>query len=147
MIRLRLSLVIVGVLICQEARSAAQSLVEPVAATAQSGASDATSATSLTIPVGTRVLLTLMSPLHTVSARAGSGLYLETVADVIQQNRIVIPAKTLVQGEVEKPARPGRVKGRGQLQFHLTTLILYPAQQLHGVNRRQPAEPARIRAL
>jgi hypothetical protein len=36
----------------------------------------------------------------------------------------VIPAKTLVQGVVEKQARPGRVKGRGQLQFHLTTLIL-----------------------
>jgi hypothetical protein len=66
----------------------------------------------------------LKSPINTVSAPVGSGLYLETIADVIQQNRIVIPAKTLVQGVVEQQARPGRVKGRGHLQFHFTTLIL-----------------------
>lgn len=127
MIRLHLCLIVMGILTCQQGTSAAQLIVQPVALTmqpAQSGASDATSPTSLTIPAGTSVLLTLRSPLHTVSARAGSGLYLETTIDVIQQNRIVIPAKTLVQGVVEKQARPGRVKGRGQLQFHLSTLIL-----------------------
>ena len=126
MVRLRLSFVVVAVLICQIG-TFAQSIVQTVALSTQaapSGGSDPTSPASLTIPAGTNVLLTLRSPLHTVSARTGSGLYLETTADVIQQNHIVIPAKTLIQGVVEKQARPGRVKGRGQLQFHLTTLIL-----------------------
>lgn len=126
MVRLRLCFVFAAVLICQDG-TFAQSIVQPVALSTQagpSGGSDETSPASLTIPAGTNVLLTLRSPLHTVSARAGSGLYLETIADLIQQNHIVIPARTLVQGVVEKQARPGRVKGRGQLQFHLTTLIL-----------------------
>lgn len=114
--------IIMAALIWQQGTAAAQSLV--TIESTQSAANEETSTPSITVPAGTQVLMSLRSPLHTVSARAGSGLYLETICDVIQQNRIVLPAKTLVQGVVERQARPGRVKGRGQLQFHLTTLIL-----------------------
>jgi hypothetical protein len=127
MVRVRLFLIVMAALICQQGTSVAQSLVQtvtPINPPAQSTAGEEASTSSIAIPAGTSVLMTLRSPLHTVSARAGSGLYLETIADVIQQNRIVIPAKSLVQGVVERQARPGRVKGRGELQFHLTTLIL-----------------------
>ena len=120
-------LIAVTILICQEGVSAAQSLVQPAAVMtqpAQAASSEELPVASVTIPAGTNVRMSLRSPLNTVSARAGSGLYLQITTDVIQQNRIVIPAKTLVQGVVERQVRPGRVKGRGQLQFHFTRLIL-----------------------
>ena len=128
MIRFRLLLFpVMAVLICQQGTAAGQFLVRPapvVEQAAQPAGVEESTTSSITIPAGTTVLMSLRSPLNTVSAQAGSGLYLETMADVIQQNRIAIPAKTLVQGVVERQERPGRVKGRGQLQFHLTTLIL-----------------------
>jgi len=65
----------------------------------------------------------LASPLHTTSAVAGSGVYLETVAPVVQANRVVIPARTQVLGEVEDAKRPGRVKGRAQFRLHFTSLV------------------------
>jgi hypothetical protein len=68
--------------------------------------------------------MALISPLNTVSATPESGLYLENVFPVIAGNRVVIPARTRVQGSVTRTARPGRAKGRGYLQFHFTTLIL-----------------------
>ena len=40
--------------------------------------------TTLTVPAGTHVLMCLTSPLHTTSARTGSGVYLETSGPVIQ---------------------------------------------------------------
>jgi len=113
-------------IICQQETAAAQLAIKPAATGAPAAQSVATEETntSITVPTGTTVLMTLRSPLNTVSARGGAGLYLETVGDVIQQNQIVIPAKTLVQGLVARGSRPGRVKRRGQLQFHFTTLIL-----------------------
>jgi len=77
-----------------------------------------------TLPAGTRVLMCLTSPLHTTSARAGSGVYLETSWPVVQDGRVVIPAHSRVLGEVEHERRPGRVKGRAQFRFHFTSLIL-----------------------
>src|SRR5438270_6456931 len=103
MTRFRL-LLIMAVLIGMQRSSTAQFLAESVAIprqTAQSAAGEETPPTSITIPAGT-VLTSLRRPLHTVSARAGSGLYLETTRDVIEQNHLVIPARTFVQEVVEK---------------------------------------------
>ncbi len=77
----------------------------------------------LTIPAGTRVLMVLKSPLHTTSATSGSGLYLETLYPVIQDNRVVIPAHTQVQGIVESDKRPGHIKRASEFRFRFTTLI------------------------
>jgi hypothetical protein len=76
------------------------------------------------LPTGTRVLMTLTSPLHTTSAQAGSGVYLETAWPVIQNDSVVIPAHSRVLGEVEQERRPGRVKGRAQFRFRFKSLIL-----------------------
>jgi len=117
---------LVAAIIYLQGTAAAQFALKPAITgtePAQQSADEHASDTFITVPAGTTVLMTLKSPLNTVSAQSGSGLYLETTTNVIQQNRIVIPAKTLVQGVVERRARPGRVKGRGQLQFHFTTLI------------------------
>jgi hypothetical protein len=81
------------------------------------------SPSTVTIPAGTRVLMVLTSPLHTTSGTAGSGLYLETLYPVIQGNRVVIPAHTLVQGVVEADRRPGHLNRVSEFRFHFTTLI------------------------
>jgi hypothetical protein len=76
------------------------------------------------VPAGTKVLMTSLAALNTISANNESGLYLQTLVNVIEQNRVVIPAGSYVQGSVIRAARPGRIKGRGQLQFHFDTLTL-----------------------
>jgi hypothetical protein len=79
---------------------------------------------TITIVPGTRILTVLQSPLHTTSATAGSGVYLETAYPVIQDNRVVIPAHTQILGTVEDDRRPGRTHGRAQFRIRLTSLIL-----------------------
>src|SRR6478672_3065688 len=78
---------------------------------------------TVTIPAGTRVLMVLKSPLHTTSGTAGSGLYLETLYPIVQGNRVVIPARTQVQGVVEADKRPGHVNRVSEFRFRFTTLI------------------------
>jgi hypothetical protein len=82
-----------------------------------------TDPSTVTIPAGTRVLMVLKSPLHTTSGTAGSGLYLETLYPVVQENGVVIPARTLVQGVVESNERPGHLKRTSEFRFRFTTLI------------------------
>jgi hypothetical protein len=82
-----------------------------------------TDPSTVTIPAGTRVLMVLKSPLHTISGTAGSGLYLETLYPVVQSNGVVIPAHTQVEGTVEANERPGHLKRTSEFRFHFTTLI------------------------
>jgi len=86
-------------------------------------APQATPPAALTLPAGTHVLMCLTSPLHTTSARAGSGVYLETTWPVVLNDQVVIPAHSRVLGQVEHERRPGRVKGRAQFRFRFTSLI------------------------
>ena len=79
---------------------------------------------AVTVPAGTRVLMTLSSPLHTTSAQKGAGLYLLTTWPVVENDTVVIPACTRVMGVVEQDRRPGRVQGRAQFRFRFTSLIL-----------------------
>ena len=78
---------------------------------------------TITIPEGTRILLTLRSPLHTTSAEDGAGVFAEVASPVIGEGRVLIPLKAQVQGVIESAKRPGRVKGRAQLLLHFNTLI------------------------
>jgi len=79
---------------------------------------------AVTVPAGTRVLMSLSSPLHTTSAQTGSGVYLETTWPVVENDTVVIPVRSKVMGVVEHERRPGRVKGRAQFRFRFTSLIL-----------------------
>ena len=79
----------------------------------------------ITLPVGTKVLLQLRSPIDTKSAHEGDGVYCQTNFPVTEDNIVVIPAGTYVKGKIMRVVRPGRVKGRAELQVHFTTLI-YP---------------------
>jgi len=82
-----------------------------------------TEPSAVTIPAGTRVMMVLRSPLHTTSGTAGSGIYLETLFPVIQGDRVVIPARTQVQGVVESNRRPGHVERVSEFRFRFTNFI------------------------
>ena len=77
----------------------------------------------ITIPAGTKVLLHLRSPINTKNARVGDDVYCETAFPVTQDNVMVIPPRTYVKGSIMHVVRPGRIKGRAELQVHFTTLI------------------------
>ncbi len=77
-----------------------------------------------TVASGTKVPLTLTQGITSKTAKEGDPVYAQTAFPVAQNNRIVIPAGSYVQGVVRRVARPGRVKGRAELQISFTSMIL-----------------------
>jgi hypothetical protein len=75
------------------------------------------------VPAGTKVPLTLTQGITTKTAREGDPVYAQTAFPITQNNRIVIPAGSYVQGVVRRVVRPGRVKGRAELQMNFTSMI------------------------
>jgi hypothetical protein len=78
---------------------------------------------AIVLPAGTKVPLVLKHAVSTKNARVGDALYLESSFPVVQNDRIVIPAGTYVQGVVSAVKRPGRIKGRAELLIRFTTMI------------------------
>jgi hypothetical protein len=78
---------------------------------------------SYTVPADTKVLLSLKSAVNTKTAQHGDGVYLISTFPVVGNNRIMIPVGVYVQGVVDRVQRPGRVKGRAQIDLHFTTMI------------------------
>ena len=81
--------------------------------------------TTATIPVGTKVPLSLKQAISTKNAKEGDAVYCETAFPVVQDGRMLIPAGTYVQGKISHIQRGGRIKGRAEVLMHFTTLI-YP---------------------
>src|ERR1039457_1827375 len=75
------------------------------------------------VPAGTKVPLTLTQGITSKTAKEGDPVYAQTAFPITQNNRIVIPAGTYVQGVVRRVVRPGRVKGRAELQMSFTSMI------------------------
>lgn len=84
----------------------------------------------LTIAPGTRILLNMINSVSTKHAQPGDRIYLETAFPVTSGDRIVIPQGSWVTGTITEVKRPGRVKGRGQLEVRFDSLTLP-----NGVNR------------
>lgn len=78
---------------------------------------------TFTVPAGTKVLLSLKSGINTKTAQQGDGVYLVSSFPVIGGSRVMIPVGVYVQGVVDRVQRPGRVKGRAQIDLHFTTMI------------------------
>jgi type IV secretion system protein VirB10 len=68
----------------------------------------------------------LKHAVSTKSAREGDPIYAETTFPVVQNDRVLIPANTYVQGRISSIKRPGRIKGRAEVLIHFTTMI-YPS--------------------
>lgn len=82
------------------------------------------------VPAGTHILLNMINSVSTRQAQVGDRIYLETAFPVISGSHIVIPQGSWVTGTITEVKRPGRVKGRGELQVHFDSLTLP-----NGVNR------------
>jgi len=80
--------------------------------------------TTIMVPAGTKLPLVLHNSVTTRNAQSGDPVYLETVFPVVQDDRILVPAGSYVQGEILEAKRPGKVKGRGEVRIRLTMLIL-----------------------
>jgi len=76
------------------------------------------------VPSGTRLPLILHNAVTTRNAKPGDPVYLETLFPVVIDNRILIPAGSYVQGEVQEARRPGKVKGTGEIRLRLNSMIL-----------------------
>lgn len=77
------------------------------------------------VPAGTKIPIQLRQAVSTKNAQPGDPIYAQTTFPIVQDGIIMIPAGTYVKGVVDASKRAGRIKGRAELQFHLTTLI-YP---------------------
>src|SRR2546421_13101229 len=62
-------------------------------------------ADAVTVPSGTKVMLALIHPISTKSARPGDGVYLRSTFPVVMNDEIVIPPGTYVQGEITEVER------------------------------------------
>lgn len=76
------------------------------------------------VPSGTRLPLILHNAVTTRNAKPGDPIYLETLFPIVIDNRILIPAGSYVQGEVQEAKRPGKVKGTGEIRLRLNSMIL-----------------------
>jgi hypothetical protein len=96
------------------------------AAPASSGSDSSPKATTqrYVVPSGTRLPLILHNAVTTRNAKPGDPVYLETLFPVVIDNRILIPAGSYVQGEIQEARRPGKVKGTGEIRLRLNSMIL-----------------------
>jgi len=96
------------------------------AAPASSASDSAPKATAqrYVVPSGTRLPLILHNAVTTRNAKPGDPVYLETLFPVVIDNRILIPAGSYVQGEIQEAKRPGKVKGTGEIRLRLNSMIL-----------------------
>jgi hypothetical protein len=83
-----------------------------------------TSQEKYVVPSGTRLPLILHNAITTRNAKPGDPVYLETLFPIVIDNRILIPAGSYVQGEIQEAKRPGKVKGTGELRMRLNSMIL-----------------------
>jgi type IV secretion system protein VirB10 len=80
-------------------------------------------AEEITIPAGTKLLLTLESGISTRTAKKSDSVYFQTSFPITQNNRIVIPVGSYLRGEILETKRAGRLKGRAEIRLRFDTLI------------------------
>ena len=97
--------------------------MEGVAQTPAAVPPPAPTAPTYTVPAGTKILLSLKNGINTKTAQQGDGVYLVSSFPVVGNSRVMVPVGVYVQGVVDRVQRPGRVKGRAQLDLHFTTMI------------------------
>jgi hypothetical protein len=112
-------------LFAQEAPEGPQPDAPPPAATPSTptASKQASTATYVLVPSGTRIGVVLENGISTASAKPGDSVYFRTSFPITINNKVVVPVGSYLRGEVTDSKRPGRVKGKGELRLHLNTLI------------------------
>jgi hypothetical protein len=100
-------------------------------------------APDITVPTGTRVLLSLIGEVSTKHAKEGDHVYLRTAAPVAVSGRVVIPRGSDVQGAITRTKPAGKVKGKGELYIRFDSLIL-PNGVSRDFRARPPGEEGKV---
>ncbi len=116
-----LSLLLVGMTLCAPGQTNAVQ-ASPGASVAAAPAAE-TGLKTYTVPSGTRILLSLKSEISTRAAAPGDPVYLVSDFPVVAEGVVVLPAGMYVKGIIDRVVRPGKVKGRAQLQMHFVSII------------------------
>lgn len=73
------------------------------------------------IEQGTQLILRLQAPLTTRTARPGDPVFLRTAHPIVLHGR-TMPSGSDARGVVIRSQRPGRVRGRGELDIEVTSV-------------------------
>ena len=109
-------------LVCGQTTQPAQSAQPPAGLKTRDGAVPAQG--TFTVEAGTHILLNMINSVSTKQAHSGDRIYLETAFPIISGGRIVIPQGSWVTGTITEVKRPGRIKGRGEMQVRFDSLTL-----------------------
>jgi type IV secretion system protein VirB10 len=97
----------------------------------------------ITIPTGTRVLLSLIGEVNTKHAKEGDRVYLRTATPVAAGGRLVIPRGSDVEGTITRAKAAGKVVGKGELYIRFDSLIL-PNGVSRDFHARPPGEEGKV---
>lgn len=106
---------------------AAQTPVPPSQTAAAPALPTATSAASvgvLTVPVGTRIPLTLVTPIYSQSTKPGASARATVAFPVMDGNSVAIPAGSYVEGTVESVTDRAPHTHRPAVEIHFTRLVM-----------------------
>jgi hypothetical protein len=97
----------------------------------------------VTVPTGTRVLLSLVGEVSTKHAKDGDNVYLRTDAPMAANGRVVIPRGSDVRGTITHTKKAGHVSGKGELFIRFDSLIL-PNGVQRDFHARPPGDEGKV---
>ena len=80
-------------------------------------------AQGIEVPAGTKVVLATTSPVWTKSVHLGDSIYAETAFPVTVDDRMAIPTRTYVRGQIDILTLPRLLSGRAELRVLLTQMV------------------------
>ena len=78
---------------------------------------------TITIPAGTKLLLSLVRPVSTRTTKLGEKIYLQTSAPVVIGGEIAIPTGSFLEGSLARRPRAYWVKRRGEIDLGNASLV------------------------
>ncbi|HXJ95230.1 MAG TPA: hypothetical protein VMT20_20500 [Terriglobia bacterium] len=85
---------------------------------------DASTAGEIVVPANTTIPLELRSQITSRTAYVGQAIYCDTIYPITVNNRIILPVRTYVKGEITQVTRPGKVKGKAELGLRFDEITL-----------------------
>ena len=103
--------------------ASAQGLSDQQVPAPLSQAAVTTRSTVIVLPAGTNIPLGLTAPIWTKTAKAGDGVYAQTIFPVVIGNQVAIPPGTYVGGRIDSLARPGLLSPHARLQISFANIV------------------------
>lgn len=140
--RLVLATIFLSFFLCAS-QAAQEQQQSPIPAT-QPRQHDTLANPTITIPAGTKVVLSLTSPVWSKTVQVGDRIFAATAFPVAVDGQMAIPPGTYVEGRIDALKHPTRRKNEAQFQLHFTKLIFVSGYTvlLSDVSSIEPAAAA-----